>query len=221
MEGISQLDPRWAHVTVGKTNATLGRIGCTTTALCDLSHKLDPNSTITPAQAAKAWSYTADALILWTATQFESLTFLKRNYMANWTEIEDYAKADDRGLIIEVNHSHWLAVRGISDAGKIVVMDPIDGNVYEGLPSKYSITGYATFKSAAKKIEVSPYAKKAVDRATELKIATEWANPREIVCNAAAEAIFMRTGLLERKTAQGGVTKEDLVYLLHRINAFK
>jgi len=216
MENFSQLDPKWAHVTLGASNFTIGRFGCTTTAICDVLQRLAPSQALNPAKAAKLWSYTSEGLIIWSQSKFGPLKFERRGYGADWAQIEAAAKSG--GVILEVNHSHWIAVREISD-DKVKVLDPLGGIVYDNIPVKYTVTGYATF-SLNSKPEVSEYAKTAVERATALKIATDWSEPQKLVCGPEAELIFMRTGLLERPAPQGGVTKEDLVHLLHRIGAF-
>lgn len=219
MENFSQLDPRWAHTTLGRSIFTIGRFGCTTTAICDLIQRLAPSASITPAQAAKLWAYTSEGLIIWGQSKFEPLKFEKRGYGANWAEIEDAAQAN-KGIILEVNHSHWVAVRGVNQ-GRVEILDPLGGTVHDSIPSRYTVTGYAIFSVTEVKPEISSYAKKAVDRATALKIATDWSEPQKIVCDAEAEIILMRTGLLERKAPQGGLTKEDFVHLLYRIKAFE
>lgn len=216
MENFSQLDPKWAHVTLGASNFTVGRFGCTTVAICDVLQRLAPGQALTPAKAAKLWSYTSEGLIIWSQSKFGPLKFEKRGYGANWGEIE--AAAKDGGVILEVNHSHWVAVREVNAEG-VKILDPLGGVVYNDILSKYTVTGYAIF-SVTSRAEVSEYAKEAVGRATALKIATDWSEPQKVVCGPDAELILMRTGLLERPAPQGGVTKEDLVHLLHRIGAF-
>lgn len=207
-------------MTLGQSVFSIGRFGCTTTAICDLIQRLQPSAYLTPAQAAKLWAYTSQGLIIWGQSKFDPLTFEKRGYGANWAEIEAAASKADKGVILEVNYSHWISVRSVSK-GKIEVLDPLGGTVHESIPSRYTVTGYAIFSLTEKKPEISSYAKKAVERAMELKIATDWVSPKKIVCDAEAELILMRTGLLSRTVAQGGVTKEDLVHLLYKIGAFK
>lgn len=187
-----------------------------------------------PLELAKVHSnYTKDGLVLWKAfdENFDGkMRFVWRGYgpagagkvsiMTDFTPIFKAIENSKKRVILQVNNgAHWVKLVSIVD-GAWIALDPLGGVTCDVFKKYKNVTGYAVFEREEVKLEVSPYAKEAVEIATELKIATEWANPREIVCDATAEAIFMRTGLLARKTPQGGVTKEDLVFLLHRAELF-
>lgn len=169
-----------------------------------------------PADMAKKWAFNEDGEILWTLSDFAGMGFKKRGYVYNAEEIKEYAQSEQKGVILQVNHSHWIAVAGVSD-GKLVVHDPIDGNVYTGVPSRYTVTGYALFEKTEKKSEVSDYAKESVAKAMASGVATGWDTPQRIVADSEAETMLMRVGALKRPAAHGGVTKEDFVVALDRL----
>lgn len=144
MQLISQQDKRWANEKIGKTWLKIGRWGCTICSLCMLLSKVTvdyPN----PDHAARTWSFTNQGLINWFKSDFAPFRFVKRYYYLDKRLLEIYANANNKGVILEVNRSHWVAVNRIEE-GKIIINDPWLGdevNVY----SRYKkITGMALFE---------------------------------------------------------------------------
>lgn len=216
MELLSQLDSKWAHLPIGNTNYKIGRWGCTLTSLCMLLSKFHPEAFPLPPDAARRFTFNANAEIIWTLTNFDGMKFVHRGYGYDPAKAFELAAAKDKGLILQVNSSHWIAVAGVEN-GQIIVHDPIDGKRYVGVPAKYTVTGYASFDKVEKVVQASEYAKPAIEKCMKSGVAVGWDNPKEIVCNGTAELMFMRTGLLSRKTSQGGVTKEDLAVMLDKL----
>ena len=233
MEGISQLDPRWASQKLGASQLTCAGYGCTTCCISKISEEFGCYKS--PLELARRKeNYTKDGLVLWKAfdANFDGkMRFVWRGYgplgagkisaMTDFSPILNALQNPDKRVIIQVNNgAHWLKLN-VCNGGRFMAMDPLGGKECDAVKKYKNITGYAIFERDPQKIEVSPYAKEAVELATKLGIVTQWANPREIVCDATAEAIFMRTGLLKRKTAQGGVTKEDLTVMLYAMGELK
>lgn len=186
---IKQGDLRWANVLLGPSNATVRDYGCTTSSLCMAIEKLR-GYFCSPADAARYWAYTKQGLIIWGATEFKGMKFVKRGYTGNIEEVKKYANAKDKAAIIEVNNGkHWVYVDNISANGDIAIIDPIDGNYYDYLPSKYKFTGYAIFE----KVElVSDWAQESWTKAT-------------------------KKGIVDGTRPQESVTREELMVILDRL----
>lgn len=141
---LKQTDHRWSDVRIGNSLCKLGRWGCTVLSLCMALGDLQ-NRFVSPANAARYWKFDRQGRILWKETAFNGMEFVKRYYRKDLDIIEEYANDPDKVVIIAVNNdSHWLYVRK-SDQGDLTVVDPIDGQEYEGLPTGYWISGFATF----------------------------------------------------------------------------
>lgn len=142
---LSQRDSRWANVKIGKSNVTVGEKGCTITSICMALEKLRGYAA-NPGDAAYFWKFTADGKIIWNDSHFEGAKFIWRGYDADWSKISEFVMDENKAAIVAVNNStHWLFVEGFTD-GTIEIIDPIDGQRYEGLPDKYKICGYALFE---------------------------------------------------------------------------
>jgi hypothetical protein len=151
---ISQLDPRWAHVAMGDTKHTIGRIGCTISSIAFLNNT-------TPDVYAKEFRFTLEGLLYWWSVP----GFEWRHYST--AGLAETIK--NKKVIIEVDKSHWMAV--INDTE---VMDPLGGHVrkwsIDSPPSPWNkITGYAVLGDKVK---------------NDLELGYEWAkstNPPLIV----------------------------------------
>jgi len=143
MQYYSQLDPRWANLTVGNTTLKIARIGCTLVSICMLGSKFFKEYP-TPPFAAKQFTFTPDGLIIWTQSDFKGLKFLKRGYNFDLEVIKSYVNHPDRGVILEVNNSHWVWANDVKDS-KVSIVDPLDAKQYEDVTKKYKVTGYALF----------------------------------------------------------------------------
>ncbi len=74
---LNQYDPKWASVKMSPSSLTLGRFGCTTTAICMLSDYF--KCFVLPPQAVNVnIKYTADGLIIWENIKFDRFKFEKR-----------------------------------------------------------------------------------------------------------------------------------------------
>lgn len=148
---ISQSDGRWRSVKLGRSNATMGRYGCTTSALCMALEKLR-GYFCNPANAAIYWVYTWRGEIDWKATAFKGMKFIERGYNFNKTKIKKYANSENKAVVLCVNNGkHWLYVDLVATNGDIHFIDPINGQYYEKMPKEYKVTGYAIFEGEAQK----------------------------------------------------------------------
>ncbi len=147
MKRLCQRDPLWNTVSIGESGLSLGRYGCTITAICMIHSKFFNKGSIMPFEAAKQWSFTKQGLIEWTKSVFPNMKFVHRGYTYDEKDISTYALQRSLGVIVEVDNSHWCAVwQWIPLAGPIL-FDPWDGTVLWNWKKKYKkITGYALFK---------------------------------------------------------------------------
>ena len=84
---LSQRDPRWCEVKLGASKITVGRYGCTTTAVSMLSDYF--GAWVRPDEIAhNAKNYTPDGLILWQNLSFPTMKFDKRTYGEHDEEID-------------------------------------------------------------------------------------------------------------------------------------
>lgn len=175
--------------------------------------KMHPGVGLMPDEAALKWTFNNRAEIVWRASDFEQMKFLMRRYGGNLEPFMEYILGDDYGTILEVNHSHWVAVAGYED-GNIVVHDPLFG--YGGLRESYTVTGFAIFS----KVEGSPnsiipdWAKASVEKAIAQGI-TDWSNPQEPVTPQLLEYIMEDLGV--RKFHSGTISKAELIVCLDRL----
>lgn len=215
MTTLSQLDRRWANKTIGNTVFKIGRWGCTITSLCMLLSYFHEKTVLTPDEASKKWLFTSNAEIYW-SSNFEGMRFVYRYYQNNPSKISEYANDKDKGVILEVNNSHWVFVEK-TIGHTMIIHDPIDGKKYQGLPRRYAVTGFALFEKEKLEYKVSDYAIPSVAKARKKKIATKWDNPQEVVANATVEHMLIKAGIFDRNIPQGHVTKEDMVVAFDRL----
>lgn len=141
---LSQRDKRWSDAKIGKTDFTIGKLGCTITSICMLFTKFYRKE-LMPSEVSRVWSFDAQARLLWTKTKFDGMKFIWRGYDFDKAEIIKYASAKNQGVIVEVDKSHWCAVRFII-GGLIVLADPWYGDTLWYWGTRYkNITGYALF----------------------------------------------------------------------------
>lgn len=141
----SQRDSRWANEHLGQSSLTMGRYGCTTTCISDLSTYFGNN--FDPLYAVKYLKYTNDGLILWQSCKFSKFGFERREFGRNDAEIQKALKDPARAVILNVaNGSHWVVCTGKTIFGQYKIADPWLGDF--STMSRYGndISGAAYFK---------------------------------------------------------------------------
>lgn len=187
---INQQDQKWGKTFIGNTRLRLDRWGCCICSLCMLLEKLRGNF-CDPSNAAKYWKFNAKGEILWNTTAFNGMTFIKRSFFYNYAEIEKYANEPTLGVIIEVNHKHWLYAEKASNR-KISIIDPIDGQKYNDVPTKYQITGYSIFE---KDLTIPSWANEDWEEAKKLNM--PFKNPTQEININEFQEILKFYGLLK------------------------
>lgn len=145
MNSYSQRDPRWAELKLGTSHLTIGRYGCTTTCIADLSTYFGDN--LTPAQVERDIQYTSDGLILWPTCQFKHFAFWFRDHARDDAKIKNALADPNLAVILQVAHgSHWVVATGIDANGMYKIADPWRGDRSTMKRYNDNITGAAFFR---------------------------------------------------------------------------
>jgi hypothetical protein len=209
MKPLSQQDPRWGRNHIGETNMTLARWGCTITSLC-MALGILQDRWVSPIDAAKYWEFNGRGEILWRSCRFNGMNFLRRHYGHDRDEITYHANQEDKAVILEVNTSHWVYVRSM-EGNKYVIWDPIDGTVHIGLPSKYRVTGFATFERSYAK--PSEWMAEAWAKAKARGLKEE--DPLNEINMPIMEDILMDLGLIDK--VEGSMTVGRFLVIMEKI----
>lgn len=145
MQSFSQRDARWANHKMGSSPLTLGRYGCTTTCIADLSTYFGDN--LNPQQVCDHIKYTPEGLILWPSANFSKFEFWFREYSRNDVNIRNALADPNLAVILQVaNQSHWVVATSKTLLGNHYnIADPWFGD--KSTTRRYAnITGAAYFK---------------------------------------------------------------------------
>jgi len=118
-----QRDPKWANVKLGKTNRTIGQVGCTTCTLSDATSWFKIEKT--PDVLARTLDYTPDALIIWASLPKVGLRLKQRFYGFRKDIIT--AGLNDHNTTVSLNvdgGAHWVFALKDLGFGKYLVHDP-------------------------------------------------------------------------------------------------
>ena len=155
MKLLSQRDPDWANVTIGESDATIGRYGCTITDISMLSDWYSryryAGKFCTPKKLAKKLKFTSTGLLYWRSIEeYDSLgfKFTWRFYSYDEARILPALNGKNTACLLRLyngNLVHWVV--GIKKIGNYyLVADPYP------LPSgkrklihKINISGGSTF----------------------------------------------------------------------------
>lgn len=151
---LSQYDPRWAKVTLGKTYCTLAKYGCTTTGLSVISDYF--GNFITPAVLAKELFYIEKdpkpeniGKIIWSSVpKVTNFRLVERQYKPNFESLNDILRYPnpDWAVLLEVeNGAHWVvATKKFPFMNEYFIIDPLGGKKRTTFVYK-NITGAAIF----------------------------------------------------------------------------
>lgn len=148
MSYFSQRDQRWVKDKLGASQLTVGRYGCTTTAISMLSSYF--GCLRLPSELAHdVHNYTKDGLIVWKNLSFPKMKFVGREYTRNDEKIREYLKDPSKAVILEVNnHAHWVvAVSPTWTGNDYNIVDPWTGQKCTLKKVYKNITGAAYFEA--------------------------------------------------------------------------
>lgn len=141
MKILSQRDPKWSDIKLGKSNVAIGKYGCTTTCLSMVSDWF--NIYKDPSQIAQTIDYTRDGLIIWTSLSNIGLKLDQRVYSFDDNSIDKALSNTDTCCILQVNGNHWVLALSKSLFGGYRIADPWFGD--KSTTSRYDnhVTGIA------------------------------------------------------------------------------
>lgn len=120
---FGQRNPKWSQVKLGKTNRTIGAVGCTTCTLSDATSYFKIEKT--PDVLARTLDYTADALILWGSLPKVGLKLKQRFFGYRKDIIEAGLKDPNTTVSLNVDGgAHWVFALRSLGFGKYLVHDP-------------------------------------------------------------------------------------------------
>lgn len=133
---LSQRDPRWIAVKIGKSPYTIGQYGCTLTCVSMASDYY--NEYKNPEWMAKNLSYTLDGRILWQSIAKKTgFKFLWRFYTFDKSTIAEAIKNPKKVCLLNVDRGyHWvLAIKAIPLTNSYIVANPWTGKseIYSGV----------------------------------------------------------------------------------------
>lgn len=147
MESFSQRDKRWSQKKLGNSSLTMGRFGCTTTSIADLSTYFGDN--LNPAQIADKIKYTKDGLVMWPTCVFNKFEWWFREYGRKEVNIRNALADPKLAVILQVNNgAHWVVATGYDKLNRIFkIADPWFGDRSTMKRYGNSITGASYFRS--------------------------------------------------------------------------
>lgn len=109
---FKQTDSRWANVLIGNSGKTIGKIGCTTTAIA-MMESYRQNWTIYPDVMSKQLSYTSSGDLYWPSDYIQTT-----NSSGYLTNINDLLHHQKKPVLIgakdKYGKQHWVVVKGFS-----------------------------------------------------------------------------------------------------------
>jgi hypothetical protein len=144
MQSFCQRDKRWATAKLGQSQLNLGRFGCTSVCIADISTYFGDN--LNPLQISQKIQY-INGLVVWKSCMFPHFKFEWREYGRNDKNISKALADKKRAVIIQVaSGSHWVVVIG-NVKGPYRIADPWFGDFADMNRYDNDITGAAYFKA--------------------------------------------------------------------------
>lgn len=105
-----QTDSRWANTKIGSTSYTIGKIGCTTTALA-MTESYRTGTTIYPNEISKRLSYSSSGSLYWPSNYSTTQDF--SNYLERIYNLIQQGKPVIIGAKKANGTQHWVVVTGV------------------------------------------------------------------------------------------------------------
>lgn len=143
---LSQRNPKWAAVKMGDTPFTVGRYGCTLTALSMATDyfKKFKGEWKSPNYLATNLKFTKGGLVIWGSLPLLlNCRLLQRVYSYSKDLLNAALKSPYRAALLQVEGFHWVIATGRNWFGNIIAVDPWTGEKITVLKQYHSITGMA------------------------------------------------------------------------------
>lgn len=123
---FKQEDSRWANVLIGNSGKTIGRIGCTTTAIA-MMESYRQGKTIYPDAMSKQLSYTSSGDLYWPSNYVQSTS--SAGYLTRIYNLLKEGKPVLIGAKTSAGKQHWVVVKGftggdVQNAANYQINDP-------------------------------------------------------------------------------------------------
>lgn len=149
---MSQLDPRWSTLKIGKTFLTVGRWGCALTCVCMLTtylalQKKNPALIVKPDVGVKKFSFDAGGRIVWQSVtqKVPGLIFVERAFKEDKKRIADAIAGPNKAVLLNVaNGAHWVVAIAVAQ-NDYVIVDPLGGGVCMAKSKYHNVVGAAYF----------------------------------------------------------------------------
>lgn len=111
LPNFKQTDSRWANVLIGNSGKTIGRIGCTTTAIA-MMESYRQGKTIYPDAMSKQLSYSSSGDLYWPGDYVQTTN--ASGYLSRIHDLLKQGKPVLIGAKTSAGSQHWVVVTGFS-----------------------------------------------------------------------------------------------------------
>ena len=111
LPNFKQTDSRWANVLIGNSGKTIGRIGCTTTAIA-MMESYRQGKTIYPDAMSKQLSYSSSGDLYWPSNYVQTTN--SSGYLSRIHDLLKQGKPVLIGAKTSAGSQHWVVVTGFS-----------------------------------------------------------------------------------------------------------
>ena len=111
LPNFKQTDSRWANVLIGNSGKTIGRIGCTTTAIA-MMESYRQGKTIYPDAMSKQLSYSSSGDLYWPNNYVQTTN--SSGYLSRIHDLLKQGKPVLIGAKTSAGSQHWVVVTGFS-----------------------------------------------------------------------------------------------------------
>lgn len=207
---LKQSDPRWGHLRMGNSSATLSRYGCYVMALCEALEKLR-GYPCDPRDAIKYWDFDERGMLL-PSTEFEGMKIIKKASYYDLKEVAEYANDPNKVAILQLNHGrHFVYVDKVED-GEITYAESIDGQFHDFSESRYQEkTGMRLYEATA--IPTPEWMEKFIEKAKERGMSVT--DIFEEMTIKRFEKILFEMGIV--KKVEGHITLGRMLVIMQKI----
>jgi len=146
MKILGQQDHRWNNEKIGKTQFTIGKIGCLTTCISMAISKFTGDYPY-PDQLSRILKYDNRGILSYNS-DFSPLKYVGRfNYLSIAT-VEKYANSTDKAVILQINNGAHFVIANRVENSKIIIYDPWLGDECEVYSRYKKVTGMRLFELA-------------------------------------------------------------------------
>ena len=118
MKILSQRDPLWSNIHIGKSNTTVGKYGCLITNESAITAEI--KNYHDPGWMAQNLDFTKDGLFIWASIIKVKLDFVYRFYYQDDAKIKKAFADPDQFVILQVDKKHWVWLIGVRGGYRVM-----------------------------------------------------------------------------------------------------